>query len=322
MIIESEFKPRGLLANRHLQTLLGPLTMPVKHQPARWQTIQLSNDDFMEVAWFGHDNKPLLLMLHGLEGSYKSHYIQRVLNVALLRHWQVAVLHFRSCGQRINARMESYHSGVSHDLHEALPQIISSKTTAVGALGFSLGGNVLLKWLGENPEQQIIHQAMAVSVPLKLDICATSIDRGFSKLYQKHLVDQLKRKTHYKMSQQLPGLGLSIKQPLKSIRNFWQFDDAVTAPLHGFESATDYYNKASSFYFLPKIKTPTLVLQSLDDPFMSPEVIPGKEQLGSGVTIEVSRTGGHVGFIDHWQFRHRSCFLAEKVVRYFSSKLG
>lgn len=322
MIIESEFKPRGLLANRHLQTLLGPLTMPVKHQPDRWQSIELSNDDFMEVAWFGRKSQSLLLMLHGLEGSYKSHYIQRVLTLALRNHWQVAVLHFRSCGPRINARMESYHSGVSHDLQEALPQIINSETIAVGALGFSLGGNVLLKWLGENPEQQLIQKAMTVSVPLRLDICASSIDRGFSKLYQKHLIDQLKRKTHHKMSRQLPGPQLSFKQPLKTIKNFWQFDDAVTAPLHGFESATDYYNKASSFYFLPKIKTPTLVLQSLDDPFMSPDVIPTKEQLGTGVTLEVSRSGGHVGFIDHWQFRQRSCFLAEKVARYFSPLLG
>jgi hypothetical protein len=295
--------------------------MPVKHHPVRWQRLAAEPGDFMEIAWFGNSDRPLLLILHGLEGSYRSHYVQRVLNGALDRDWQVGVLHFRSCGRELNTRMESYHSGVSHDLQAALSQLVEAGYSAIGILGFSLGGNVLLKWLGENPRQSIVQRAMAVSVPLKLDLCASAIDQGFSKLYQKHLIDQLKRKTQCKLQRQLPGPRPNLSVPLTNIKNFWQFDEAVTAPVHGFANAADYYHQASSFYYLPNISTPTLILQSLDDPFMNRDVLPEQNQLGSGVVLEVSEKGGHVGFIDHWQFKHRHCFLANKVADYFGSLL-
>ncbi len=323
MIFESRFNPQATLANRHLQTLLGPLLMPVQLHPTQWLSLELPDDDFLEVALFGERSRPMLVLLHGLEGSYQSHYAQRVIRQSLANHWQVAVVHFRSCGRELNRRMNSYHSGASGDLQSAVEALDNRfKSINKVALGFSFGGNVLLKWLGENPKQTSFLAAMAVSVPLKLDKCADAISQGFSQVYQKHLVDLLIEKTKKKLALELPGPQLSPAINFNSIRNFWQFDHQVTAPLHGYSSAEDYYRRASSYYFLPFIETPTLILHALDDPFMSPDVLPGKSGCGSCVIIEASEKGGHVGFIDHWRFREHSCFLAQKVTHHFKSYLS
>jgi len=187
------------------------------------------------------------------------------------------------------------------------------------ALGFSLGGNVLLKWLGENPKQSFFRSAMAVSVPLKLDECASAIDSGFSKLYQKHLIRSLVKKTACKLNGNFPGPLLEASTLAEDLSNFWQFDEKVTAPLHGFRSAKDYYELSSSYHFLPRIETPTLVLQAIDDPFLNADMIPDKSHLGSGVTVEVSEKGGHVGFMESINDRTQSCFLAKKVMHYFGA---
>ena len=317
MIIESEFQPAKMLANRHVQTLIGPLLVSVSQQPKNWSEIALPDGDFMEIAWFGPDNGPLLLILHGLEGSYRSHYIQRVIKPFITAGWRIAVAHFRGCGRKINARSRSYHSGSSDDLTAAIEHLQQSRQLPTSILGFSLGGNVLLKWLGENPDQQVVKRAMAVSVPFKLDVCATSIGRGFSRTYQKHLIGILKKKTRQKLLLQLPGH--QIDEPdWRSINNFWQFDHLVTAPLNGFNGVNDYYQQASSYQFLPMIKTPTLILQALDDPFMSPEVLPEEAQLGPGITLELSQFGGHVGFFDQLPPHKQPCFLGQKAFAFLT----
>ncbi len=318
MIVESQFTPNPLLTNRHLQTLIGPFMVPVRFHPDRWQTIDLPDDDFLEIAWFGEGEGPIVLVAHGLEGSYRSHYIQRVIAKLLPNQWRVAVMHFRSCGRAMNRRMNSYHSGSSDELASALEVIAKQQSAQLYGLGFSLGGNVLLKWLGESSGQGVLKKAMAVSVPLKLDVCATSISRGMSRIYQKHLIDALKVKTRQKLTMDLPGPMLTHPIDLKRIKNFWQFDHLITAPLNGFAGVDDYYEKASSFQFLPHIDTPTLILQALDDPFMSPDIIPEVDQLGSQVVLELSQTGGHVGFLDHLKPLTRPCFLANRVYEYFS----
>ncbi|WP_144392985.1 hydrolase [Pleionea sediminis] len=318
MIIESKFKPWPGIANRHLQTLAGPLLISTRYQPNRWQVIDLPDDDFLEFAWFGKEDSPTLVISHGLEGSYQSHYIQRLIAKFLKHQWCVVVAHFRSCGRNLNRSMSTYHSGSSDELGFAIKVIKNQTQHPVYAVGFSLGGNVLLKWLGENPEQTDIKKAMAVSVPFKLSTCATAISQGMSRIYQKHLIDSLKLKMQQKLSENLPGPQLSSSVDLSAIKNFWQFDHYVTAPLSGFESADDYYQKASSYQFISKIQTPTLLLQSLDDPFMTEEVIPEREQLGPGLILELSRYGGHVGFLDHLNVFSKDCFLARRVFDYFS----
>ena len=317
MIIESEFQPARILANRHVQTLIGPLLVPVSQQPTSWSELALPDGDFMEIAWFGSDNGPVLMILHGLEGSYRSHYVQRVIKPFLAAGWRIAVTHFRGCGRKINARSRSYHSGSSDDLTAAIGYLQQLGQPPTAILGFSLGGNVLLKWLGENPQQQVIKRAMAVSVPFKLDICATSIGRGFSRTYQKHLIDLLKKKTRKKLSLGLPGPQI-VEPDWRTINNFWKFDHLVTAPLNGFNGVDDYYQQASSYQYLPMIKTPTLILHALDDPFMSADVLPEEAHLGPDVTLELSKFGGHVGFFDQLPPRKKPCYLGQKAYAFLT----
>ncbi|WMS86461.1 hydrolase [Pleionea litopenaei] len=315
-VVQSSFSPPSIIANRHIQTLYGPLAVTVKYHPQTWQSVTLTDGDFVELAWFGERSKRTLLILHGLEGSYRSHYVQRLLNAYLGHGWQVVVAHFRGCGRSLNRLPRSYHSGSSDDLADVLSALSAHSIENLYAIGFSLGGNVLLKWLGENKVQNSIRRAMAVSVPFKLDICADSIDRGFSRFYQKHLIDSLKFKVSKKHQLGESALPNALLNDLSSIRNFWQFDEHFTAPMNGFSGASDYYAKASSFPFIARINTPTLLLQALDDPFLSPEAIPRAEDLGPSVTLELSEKGGHVGFLQSFN-AYKECFIAQRSFSFF-----
>jgi predicted alpha/beta-fold hydrolase len=173
----------------------------------------------------------------------------------------------------------------------------------MAVIGFSLGGNVLLKWLGEQGKQVSLFAAVAVSAPLLLNVCATKLDKGFSKLYCANLLRELK---HYIFAKQqhLETIGATqeadkLKQlgDLSSIHSFWQYDDRVVAPLHGFANAHDYYQRSSARQFLKTITVPTLLIQALDDPFMTPDVLPRLEELSPTVQLEITPSGGHVGFI-------------------------
>ncbi|MEE4246418.1 MAG: hydrolase [Kangiellaceae bacterium] len=313
------FRPPWYLRNRHLQTLLGPLVTSVNQQPDNWQRLSLPDGDELDIAWFNDNQAPTLIIFHGLEGSYRSHYIQRVIRHMTSLGWAVAVPHFRGCGRQDNLKSYSYHSGVSHDADFIISSIKTSRSNEkLVAMGFSLGGNVLLKWLGENPKQSFIDKAMAVSVPLKLDVCANEIQKGFSRVYQRHLISSLLVKTKMKMSKDLPGPRLPLDIPLNKVKNFWQFDEWVTAPLNGFDSAQDYYDKVSSIKFVSNIETPTLLLQAIDDPFMNASVLPADDEVGGGLTIEATDFGGHVGFLDHLSLADRPCYLANRVAAHFA----
>ena len=312
MIVSSSFKPSPWLAGRHRQTLFGPLCVTTSREPDAWLEYELPDQDFIELAWFGERSWPVLILLHGLEGSYRSHYVQRLLYHFKEQKLAVCVAHFRSCGRKLNRFTSSYHSGISEDVTALLSHPWLLEAPEVYAAGFSLGGNVLLKWLGENPEQTKIKRAVAVSVPMKLDICADAINRGASKLYQKHLIDLLKVKTKKKLALDLPGPPIDLQQNLDRISNFWQFDNQVTAPLHGFIDVHDYYQRASSFPWLKFITTPTLVLQSIDDPFLDPKILPDQDELSEHVCLEVSERGGHIGFIESLSWRQR-CFLSRRL---------
>ncbi len=322
MRVESKFKPHWLVANRHVQTLLGPMRAKTLHTPKRWQELSFPDGDFCEVAWFNESsapNNPILIILHGLEGSFRSHYVQRLLTPALAKDWLVAVIHFKGCGEKDNHFTHSYHSGATEHLDVVLSSLSTENIQRpVYTVGFSLGGNVLLKWLAENSQQSIINKAMAVSSPLKLNACADAIKKGFSRVYQKHLIDLLKTKAQLKLEQnkQGPQIDRSLKWHL--IKDFWAFDNAVTAPLNGFNDVHDYYASASSFPLLTRIKTPTLILHAHDDPFMDDRVIPNSSQLSGAITYELSHQGGHVGFIENLSFQQNGCFLSRRMIEFFS----
>ena len=233
---------------------------------------------------------------------------------------KVGVLHFRGCSGEHNRLARSYHSGVSDDLNEALNLLGELNFNVRHLIGYSLGGNVLLKWLGEVSSHSHIKSAVAVSVPLLLDECANAIETGFSKVYSHHLLKTLKLKTLYKQKHFNDEVKINPRE-VKNINTFWEFDEKVTAKLNGFKGAKDYYYQVSSRRFLSSIKTPTLIIHAKDDPFMNEKVIPDENELSSAIQFELAAKGGHVGFIEGaWPWRAN--YYLEKRIPEFLLKFN
>lgn len=304
MLIKSTFKPAWWLKNRHLQTLYPALCRKILSPPLRRERLITPDNDFLDIDWCGEGDKPLVILLHGLTGSSESGYIKGLQHVLLSHNYRSVALNFRGCSGESNHSARCYHSGDTQDidfLYQTLCQREPQPPFAV--IGFSLGGNVLLKWLGEQGDKLSLAAAVAVSVPLVLSTCATKLDYGFSKLYRANLLKELKEYIHNKQLR-LDSLGHQheaekIKQlgDLSKIKSFWEYDERVVAKLHGFKNAHDYYRRSSSRQFLKAIAVPTLIIHAVDDPFMTEEVIPSVEELSSHVQLEVTPAGGHVGFV-------------------------
>lgn len=260
--------------------------------------------DFLDIDCCGEGELPLIVLLHGLTGSSQSGYIKSLQHTLLKQGFRSVALNFRGCSGESNNLARSYHSGETEDtyfLYQTLRQ--REPTTPIAVVGFSLGGNVLLKWLGEQGNKLSLFAAVAVSVPLVLGTCATKLDYGFSKIYRESLLRELKNYINQKL-QHLQRIGnlreaKKIEQlgDLSSVKSFWQYDDRVVAKLHGFKDVHDYYLRSSSRQFLKKIEVPTLLIQAIDDPFMTEAVLPGADELSPSVYLEITQGGGHVGFI-------------------------
>ena len=323
-IIKSSFRVPSWAKNRHVQTIWPRFIqkrLPLKYSMER---LTLPDDDFVDVAWGPKPAEPsgIIVMFHGLEGSIRSHYANDMMANLSVNGWQVVMMHYRGCSGVPNLKPRGYHSGETGDpsffldwLNQKFPQLPKV------AVGFSLGGNMLLKLLGENPAQKWLNAAIAISSPLKLSECAKSINHGFSRVYQKYLLNSIKTTLRKKMSFiDYHKLIQLTSDDVDSITSFAQFDEKVTAPLHGFEDANDYYEKCSAYHFLSAIHCPTLVLHSIDDPFMNHLVVPKEEELARNVTLELSERGGHVGFMQGSVFSPK-VWLHERVKRYVSDVL-
>jgi predicted alpha/beta-fold hydrolase len=243
---------------------------------------------------------PRLIVLHGLEGTARSHYVRATLAEMRRRGWGTDVLIFRSCGEEPNRSRRFYHSGETTDLAFVLERVGREFPQSPLCLaGFSLGGNVLLKLLGEQGHQLSpqVRAAVAVSVPYDLERSARHIGRGFSRLYEQVFLKTLRRKAIAKLSR-FPDLFVADR--LQASRTLWEFDDVVTAPVHGFKGATDYYTRSSSIGFLANIRLPTLLLSAVDDPFLPPDVLDRVRAVAASnpaLEVEFVDRGGHVGFI-------------------------
>ena len=305
MLIKSTFKPAWWLKNPHLQTIFPAYCRKVSPQFAiTRERLATPDHDFIDIDWCGSGTGPLVILLHGLTGNSRSNYIQSLQNAFGRLGWRSVALNFRGCSGEYNQTARCYHSGDTDDvqfLYDVLRQ--REPDTPMAAIGFSLGGNMLLKWLGEQQQRLNLFAAVAVSVPLLLGHCASKLEKGFSKLYNHVLLYELKRyveKKHAHLrrihkpqeAEKLAQLG-----NLQDIRSFWQYDDRVIAKLYGFKDVHDYYQRCSSRQFLKSITVPTLIIQAVDDPFMTVAVLPTPEELSNAVTLEVTSAGGHVGFI-------------------------
>jgi len=254
---------------------------------------------------------PLLLVLHGLEGSSKSHYVVGLTRQALARGWRAVTLNFRSCSGELNRLLPFYHSGHTADLDEIVRMLVAREPgLRIGAVGVSLGGNVLLKWLGEReggvPDE--VAGAVAISVPFDLAPCAQALDRGFCRLvYATNFLETMRAKVRLKADRD-PGLREVIDLALAlRAKTFAEYDRAVTAPLNGFADERDYWTRASSAPYLRRIRRPTLLVNALDDPIVPREALPDPAELPPWVRAEYIPHGGHAGFLEgRWPWRIRS----------------
>ena len=315
MIIDSDFRPPWYLRNPHLQTLLANLVRP-PYPEVRRERFVLSDGDHLTLAHGTATGPERVLILHGLEGSLHSSYARRILNHCNEHRIPATLMHFRGCDGAVNARARSYHSGDTGDLIEVIAYLKQQGSKSLALLGYSLGGNVTLKYMGEGQADAGIVCAAAVSVPLNLDVCAARMDRGFSRIYQYELLKRLRQK----VTQKRQLLATAGFDPAAPARNFVEFDDAFTAPLHGFDNSLDYYRRCSSRQFLQAIDKPTLILHARDDPFMTEEVIPAEHELSACVTLELAHQGGHVGFIQQGILR-QSNWLEPRIHRWLKQHL-
>jgi len=330
MIIDSEFSPARWLTNRHAQTIYPSFPWAWRSRPElRRQELDLPDGDTTAVDWLVAGDQlaptaPLLVILHGLEGSAESSYARMLMEAALAKGWRSCVLHFRDCGDYTNRLPRRYHAGETNDLRYFLETLQESPESAensgpIVAVGYSLGGNVLLKYLGESGDDTPLRSATAVCVPLDLHDCAKALERGFSRTYQRHLLKRMKAAVRRKFDEHTAAFDWDKAM---SARSFAEFDDSVTAPLHGFKNMQDYYDRCSSTHFLKTIERPTLIINALDDPFMTRDVIPTRDKLSDDVILEVAQGGGHVGFIDGGTPWQPTFYLPGRIIGFLEPQVA
>ncbi len=304
---DAPFKPAWWLPGPHLQTLWGPVWRPLPQLERQRERLWLPDGDFLDLDWHAADDPrvPLVLVLHGLTGSSRSPYVIGLQQALAQRGWASVALNWRGCSGEPNRLPRAYHSGASDDLAAAITHLRRLRPQAVlHAVGYSLGGNILLKHLGESGANCLLQAAVAVSVPFRLDQCADRIGQGLSRLYQVHFMRAMRsyvedKQRLFARQGQLEHLAvLERLGPLQGLHSFWEFDGRVTAPLHGFADAHDYYRRASSGYFLSAIRVPTLIIQAADDPFVFPHSLPRPGELAPSTHFELHARGGHVGFVE------------------------
>ncbi|MFW2570144.1 hydrolase [Legionella sp. 29fVS95] len=300
MIIESTFKPAWWLPNSHVQTIYPTLTRRIQAPVDLRERIELPDGDFIDLAWAinGNNSKtPLVILLHGLGGNVQSSYVGGLMQAFNRYGWRAVLMHFRGASEEPNRLLRAYHSGDTEDINYLLNLLKQREPSSKKAVvGISLGGNVLLKWLGEQGQQSLIDAAVAVSVPFQLRLVADRISQGFSRVYQGYLLRRLRQVFEQKKNNYTEDLP-EVLQNMHKWQCFWTFDEFVTAPIHGFPNVHAYYRESSSRRYLRHIATQTLIIHALDDPFMTPEVLPQADELSSDITLELSSSGGHVGFI-------------------------
>lgn len=319
-----DYRPPFWYKGRHLQTLWGPLFRHWRRPPLRRERLQTPDGDFLDLDWLtgASERVPLVLILHGLEGSSRSHYARGLLGGAARLGWRGAVLHFRSCSGEVNRLARLYHSGETADLDWVIGHLREREAAPrIGLVGVSLGGNVALKWLGERGEDAPaeVAAAVAISTPFDLAACATALDRGLNRaIYTESFLRTMKAKIRAKAH--LYDGRMDVAAALGA-RTFAEYDRFFTAPINGFADERDYWARASSAPYLERIRRPTLLINAVNDPFMPAEYLPT-------ATVERSRwleaafvaEGGHAGFLDgtlgraSWAERRALAFLERHLL--------
>jgi uncharacterized protein len=325
---EYTYTPAWWVPGAHLRTLWGKFVRrtALETRSERWTT---PDGDELELRRVDappdtSSSAPRLLVLHGLEGTIRSHYLLGVLARAKRMGWSADALIFRSCNGEVTRARRLYHSGETTDLAFVVERLVRSHPGRPLVLaGFSLGGNVLLKWLGERGDDvpAEVRGAVAVSVPFDLERGSRFIERGFGRVYTKHFLRTLKAKARAKLAR---DPDLFDPGRLDRAATLYEFDDVVTAPVHGFRDAHDYYSRSSSLGFLAAIRRPTLLLSAYDDPFLPPAVLDEVRRIAASnacLTTEFHSRGGHVGFISGSSPFNPRYYAEERVFDFLRARL-
>jgi uncharacterized protein len=320
----SSYRPPLCFKNGHIQTIYPNIFRRVDGVTYLRQRMRTPDDDFLDLDWSSVGATRLALLAHGLEGNSTRPYILGMVRAFNRHGWDAVVWNFRGCSGEPNEKVRFYHSGDTQDLHTVLTHILQDSCyEKLVLIGFSLGGNVVLKYLGEKARQLSpkVRAGAAFSVPCHLASSAAKMGNPANVLYMKRFLHMLHEKIHAKM-RLFPG---EINdRDFHRMRSFKEFDERYTAPLHGFVSAEDYWERSSSKPFLAHIAVPTLLVNALDDPFLAPPCYPYQESLSNPyLFLETPETGGHVGFVsfdrsgDYWSESRAIEFL--DTYAYFSS---
>ena len=315
-IIESSFEPAWWLRGAHGQTILPSLLPRRRLPPLKEKRIELADGDFIDLS-IAHGDGPVILLVHGLEGSLHSHYAASTMSRLSAAGYRPVFMHLRGADCRPNRLPCSYHSGASDDIAAIIDALAAENLVPSAAVGVSLGGNMLLKYLGERKETPLT-TAIAVSVPFVLRDAALRMDLPGAGRYRSYLVNRLKASFRAKFA----TMPCPIEVDVDELRGFFDFDDRVTAPLNGFADVEDYYTKASCRQYLPHIGLPTLILHAADDPFMFKHTVPRARELGPGVTLELSKHGGHVGFVGGRGLLGMRYWLPERLLEWLAAHVA
>jgi len=310
------------LPGGHLQTLYAyflprPISFPFRRE--RWET---PDGDFIDLDWLDGSGTSLSVLFHGLEGCSRSHYALSLANELRRRNRRGVIVHSRGCSGEHNRLARSYHAGDSAEIDWVLRKLRRERPgDAFHVMGISMGGNDLLKWMGEQADGalEIIDRAAAVSAPVDLHIAAGQLDCGWNKrLYTRDFLRTMRRKVLAKISTH--GLPLDARL-IRAARTFREFDNLYTAPVHGFRDAEDYWVQASSKPWLKEIRVPTLMINARNDPFFPGDALPGREDVSASVTLEYPESGGHVGFV-MGNFPGHLAWLPRRILKFFFEPLS
>ncbi|MBI3258263.1 MAG: alpha/beta fold hydrolase [Ignavibacteriae bacterium] len=312
----SDFAPPFLLRNHHVQTILPTVIRRVKKPLYIRERFETSDGDFFDVDWSQvNDAEQVVLLIHGLESSSDSNYIRGMVNAFNRRGWDAAVMNFRGCSGTINRLYKSYHSGATDDIHTVVRSVFSREIyREISIVGFSLGGNATLKYLGEQAQHVLVSRASAVSVPCDLKASALRMAMPENKLYMKRFIRSFQEKLLRKKSLLPDGITLDY---FTGMRTFQQLDDRYTAPAHGYKDAEEYWAKCSATQFIPRITVPTLLISAKDDSFLGKTCFPIKEaEESSNFYLEIPDNGGHLGFMkwsgEYWHETRITEFITGK----------
>ena len=316
------YTPPPWLPGGHAQTIW-PLAIKGRvpdYRRERWTT---PDGDFIDLDWIDSGGQgstpPLVCLFHGLEGSSRSHYSRQMMDAVAARGWRGVVVHFRGCSGQGNLLPRAYHSGDSVEMDWILRRLAGANVAPVFCVGVSLGGNVLLKWLAEQERhaEHVLCAAAAVSAPVNLALASRTLAHGLNRVYTRHFLKTLLPRAA-DIARRHPGsIDLAA---LRRVGNLTEYDDVVTAPLHGFRDAAEYYARSSARPLLAAIRTPVLVLNARNDPFLPSRALPALADVSDSVRLEFPAAGGHVGFV-HGRLPGRLDWLPRRLLAWFDAFL-